>query len=112
MTPSDIKVSPEAAGEPQKTVGITTRKCRGLYHDNNLVFATDDGEPNNQDLLALQQHFRKAGLSGSRLHDLRHLHATIALENGADLKTVSANLGHSNISITEHLRPRYQKNER
>lgn len=88
----------------KKTVGIYHEKNNpeGLYHDNNLVFATDDGEPINP--RTFTKHFsnilEKAGLSGSRLHDLRHLHATIALENGADLKTVSANLGHSNISIT------------
>ncbi len=33
-------------------------------------------------------------------HDLRHTHATIMLEAGVDLKTVSERLGHSSIRVT------------
>ncbi len=35
-----------------------------------------------------------------RLHDLRHSYASLMLESGVDLKTVSTALGHSTIRVT------------
>ena len=35
-----------------------------------------------------------------RLHDLRHTHATLALQAGIHPKVVSERLGHANVSIT------------
>ena len=35
-----------------------------------------------------------------RFHDLRHSFATISLENGDDIKTVSENLGHATVAFT------------
>jgi integrase len=50
------------------------------------------------------QSFQKAvaasGQSRIRLHDLRHTHATLALQAGIHPKVVSERLGHANISIT------------
>lgn len=40
------------------------------------------------------------GLSGVRLHDLRHFAATILLSGGKDVKTVSGRLGHANAATT------------
>lgn len=41
-----------------------------------------------------------AGLEHLRFHDLRHTFATIALQNGVDVKTVSAMLGHFDAGFT------------
>lgn len=103
-TASILKFHQKKQENHKKMIGLYHEKDNptGLYHNNNLVFCTDDGRPINP--RTFTKHFswvlKKAGLSGTRLHDLRHLHATIALENGADLKTVSSNLGHSTIKTT------------
>ncbi len=43
---------------------------------------------------------KKAGLSGIRLHDLRHMHATQLLAAGVPVRTVSGRLGHANAATT------------
>jgi len=35
-----------------------------------------------------------------RFHDLRHCHASMLLEQGVDIKTISDRLGHSTITMT------------
>lgn len=43
---------------------------------------------------------RKAGVSGVRLHDLRHYVATRLLASGIDVRTVAGRLGHRNAATT------------
>jgi integrase len=43
---------------------------------------------------------KKAGLSGLRLHDLRHTFATRLIQSGVDVFTVQKLLGHSTITMT------------
>ena len=42
----------------------------------------------------------EAGGSEVRFHDLRHTFATLALQNGVDIKTVSGMLGHFSAGFT------------
>jgi integrase len=41
-----------------------------------------------------------AGLPSIRLHDLRHTHATLALQAGVHVKVVSERLGHATVAMT------------
>ncbi|MGO5049884.1 site-specific integrase [Dysosmobacter sp. Sow4_B12] len=43
---------------------------------------------------------KDAGLGHIRFHDLRHTFATLALQNGVDIKTVSSMLGHYDAGFT------------
>ena len=43
---------------------------------------------------------KDAGLPHIRFHDLRHTFATLALQNGVDIKTVSGMLGHFSAGFT------------
>ncbi len=72
------------------------------WTDTGLVFTQNDGSALNpdhvrRDFVAL---VKDAGLPPIRVHDLRHVAATLALAAGADLKAVQALLGHSSIAIT------------
>ena len=69
---------------------------------SSYVFDRADGSPWNPDSFswAFANLVSGAKLPKIRLHDLRHSHATLALSAGTDLKTISAALGHSTISIT------------
>ena len=81
----------------------------------NLLFHYRTGNPINP--IDISKRFielsREAGLPRIRLHDLRHTHATLALQAGIHPKIVSERLGHSTISFTldvySHAIPHLQK---
>ena len=56
---------------------------------------------------------RKAGLEGYRLHDCRHAHASIMLQQGENPKVVQERLSHARASITldlySHVTPGLQR---
>ena len=61
-----------------------------------------EGEPRNPDSLygRFQKILQRAQCKKVRFHDLRHTFATMALENGIDIKTLSAMIGHISAETT------------
>ena len=53
------------------------------------------------------------GVKQVRIHDTRHCHAILALANGANAKTVSETMGHSDVALTlrtyGHVQPEQRK---
>ena len=66
------------------------------------VFPSPTGGPMSPDsvLHMLQRVLKRAELPRIRFHDLRHTFATMALQNGVDVKTVSSMLGHYSAGFT------------
>ena len=66
------------------------------------VFPSPTGGPMSPDsvLHMLHRVLKRAGLPRIRFHDLRHTFATMALQNGVDVKTVSSMLGHYSAGFT------------
>lgn len=66
------------------------------------MFPSPTGGPISPDsvLQMLHRVLKRAGLPKVRFHDLRHTFATVALQNGVDIKTVSGMLGHYSAGFT------------
>lgn len=69
---------------------------------SEYVFPSPMGGPISPDsvLHMLHRVLKRAGLPKVRFHDLRHTFATLALQNGVDVKTVSGMLGHYSAGFT------------
>jgi len=69
---------------------------------DNLVFSSGDGTPIDPGTLThnFARIARKAGLPGTRFHDLRHTFASLMLLAGIHPKIVSEMLGHSSVAFT------------
>lgn len=72
------------------------------YEENDLIFAREDGQPIEPRYVSerFDSLAKAAKLARIRFHDLRHTHATLALQAGVHPKVVQERLGHSDISIT------------
>jgi len=83
--------------------------------DDSLVFGHPGGSPRSPSTLTLafRRLTRRLGFTGVRLHDLRHTHATLMMEQGVNPKVVSERLGHASVVITldtySHVLPNMQE---
>ncbi|NHN28538.1 site-specific integrase [Paenibacillus agricola] len=108
-----------------ETVGMLRKQRRSIvaekvemgegYQDHDLVICTVKGTPVSPRnvVRSFKRLSNKAGLNEIRFHDLRHSHATLLVEHGADIKMVAERLGHSTTRMTldtyTHVRKGRQK---
>ena len=88
-----VSISPQAI----EVLREQKRKTNDTY-----VFPSPNGGPISPDSVnnMLKRVLERAGIPKVRFHDLRHTFATIALQNGVDIKTVSGMLGHFSAGFT------------
>ncbi|WP_169801160.1 tyrosine-type recombinase/integrase [Halalkalibacter krulwichiae] len=84
------------------------------YRDFDLVIPTTKGTPINQRnlLRTFYRYMKKAGVRQIDFHDMRHTHASMLLQNGANPKAVSERLGHDVRTLMEtyaHIMPNIQE---
>jgi integrase len=87
---------------PQDAVELLKQE-HAKHPDNPWMFPSGrTGEMYHPDsVVTLHKRILKdAGLEHIRFHDLRHTFATLALQNGVDVKTVSSMLGHYDAGFT------------
>ena len=85
----------------EDTIGVL-KEQRKKVGSSPWVFPSPNGGPISPDsvLHMLHRVLKRAGLPRVRFHDLRHTFATLALQNGVDIKTVSGMLGHFSAGFT------------
>jgi len=81
---------------------IEVLKQQKAKTNDQYIFPSPNGGPISPDSVnnMLKRVLARAGIPKVRFHDLRHTFATIALQNGVDIKTVSGMLGHFSAGFT------------
>ena len=77
----------------------------GAYIDNDYICRWSDGHPINPSYMshAFSKLLQKNCIEPLRLHDLRHTNASLLLQMGESMKTISDWLGHSDIGTSMNL---------
>ena len=87
-----------------KRAQAENRLKHGDTYENkdDLVFTDENGSHLCHPTVwrSFKRRVTAIGCPDLRFHDLRHSFATISIENGDDIKTVSENLGHATVAFT------------
>jgi len=99
IVPSEVT----AALQRQKAQQDAWREAAaGDWHESDFVFTGTQGNPLWASTVehALKRECARLGLPAVTPHGLRHLHASLLLNEGLPVTAVSARLGHANPAIT------------
>ena len=104
----EVREAPLKTKNAYRTISLGTdavgilKQQREKHPSSSYVFPGPTGGPIAPDsvLHMLHRVLDRAGLPELRFHDLRHTFATLALQNGVDVKTVSGMLGHFSAGFT------------
>ena len=98
--PLKTKNSYRAVTISQQAIEVLKEQKRKT--NDQYVFPSPNGGPISPDSVnnMLGRVLERAGIPKVRFHDRRHTFATIALQNGVDIKTVSGMLGHFSAGFT------------
>ena len=104
---SDIFIPPIAVDALRRMYAWRNKNRLALgpcFKDSGLVTSHEDGRPAEPNWIytSFIKFLDKLGLPRMRVHDLRHTAATILLMQGVDIKLVSRQLRHSDITITQN----------
>lgn len=78
--------------------------AQGYYEDNGFVFCQDNGKPLHPDSVNdfLRRFSQRHDLPHLNPHAFRHTMTSLLFFNGLDVVSISARLGHANVSTTEN----------
>ena len=87
---------------PPSLVNVLAQYKQAVDSDWMFPSPLDSSKPRNPSSVRkrLQLILERAGCKRVRFHDLRHTFATMALEHGMDVKTLSATIGHISSATT------------
>lgn len=105
INPSEIKITSTKTENSNRSIPITNDIIKLLENMNtgseNYVLTGKSKFTEPRTFRRFYKNFmKKIGVEPLKFHSLRHTFASINIENGTDVKTISEILGHSDIDVT------------
>jgi len=93
----------ELLKEHHKRQAAERLRAGDAWKDHDLVFTTRHGGSieRTEDWRAWKAILRQAGVRDARVHDARHIVATLLIEQGVHIRVVQEVLGHTRVTTTE-----------